>query len=104
MQDIFNFSLLIKDEKLEHYLLCPEKPKGKYFLSKGFSKETLYSCLISHFKKENFIIERTKEFGISLVLEGKRTCPNHQKINLRCIWHFPNYHENIIFVTIYCIG
>ena len=44
MKEIFNSERIIKNEKIDDYLLSSDKPKGKYFLSKNFDKESLITC------------------------------------------------------------
>ena len=103
MKEIFNSERIIKNEKIDDYLLSSDKPKGKYFLSKNFDKESLITVLKNHFTIENYISERENSFGINLVFEGNIICPNNQEITLRSIWHLPFSSNSIIFVTAYRI-
>ena len=103
MEEIFNLECVIKHEKIDNYLLRAETAKGKYFLAKGFVKDSLLDVLKDHFSIENYTEIKENNFGANFVFEGNIICPNKQEIRLRSVWHLPNSSDTVIFVTAYRI-
>ncbi len=100
----------VSKEKITHYILNPEHPRGKhkskFFMNFGFRKsewKILADSLVKHCNEKELSNVKENDYGKKYIVEGRLKTPDKRNPKVRTIWFIESNEQIPKFVTAYPI-